>query len=336
VIPVRFVEPNFACQTVDLHGTVRKELHAADSAADLERRLQDRVDKGLIRSFQRVRAYDFRVWKRWASRESDRMHKAYSTGVPYSFNSRIWTTLREHLLHLFSGKCAFCEASFKSVSWGDAEHYRPKGAVTDENGAPVTSNDHPPKSHPGYWWLAYEVANLLPSCQLCNQPPGKMNKFPIAGRRAFGPQDQLDNEQPLILHPYSDASSPLDHVQFHPLQGEDDVVNAGLAFPKGGSEAGRQTIEACNLNREWLLEARRKEQNEARQRIGLALLEVVALYNRSTAGGPQLPVAVRDEIRFGPIRIRSEYAVGARPFSAAALAEVDSYLSDLRGTVTID
>ncbi|MEF9674035.1 hypothetical protein QNM99_25505 [Pseudomonas sp. PCH446] len=39
----------------------------------------------------------------------------------------------------------------------DVEHYRPKGAVSED------------ASHPGYWWVAMDWDNLLPSCIDCNR-----------------------------------------------------------------------------------------------------------------------------------------------------------------------
>ena len=63
-------------------------------------------------------------------------------------------------------KCAYCEASTASVSYGDVEHYRPKSR---------------------YWWLAYCLDNLLASCTLCNQR-FKRASFPCDGERMAAPQ----------------------------------------------------------------------------------------------------------------------------------------------------
>jgi hypothetical protein len=58
---------------------------------------------------------------------------------------------------LFKRKCAYCETKYEATAARDVEHFRPKGAVAK---AP---------QHPGYWWLAAEWTNLLPSCPACNQ-----------------------------------------------------------------------------------------------------------------------------------------------------------------------
>ena len=71
----------------------------------------------------------------------------------------------------FFGKCAYCESLITNNQPGDVDHYRPKGRVMDANNKPVmitTALGENP--HPGYYWLAYQFSNLLPSCIDCNRP----------------------------------------------------------------------------------------------------------------------------------------------------------------------
>ncbi|HLC17234.1 MAG TPA: hypothetical protein VJL89_13515 [Thermodesulfovibrionia bacterium] len=98
----------------------------------------------------------------------------------------------------FHGKCAYCECYITNFQRGDIEHFRPKLAVTDKNDNPI--------QHPGYYWLAYDWQNLLPSCQICNQPSkigdkkiGKHNRFPVNGNHARTPAEVKD-EKPLLIH----------------------------------------------------------------------------------------------------------------------------------------
>jgi uncharacterized protein (TIGR02646 family) len=135
-------------------------------------------------------------------------------------------------------KCAFCESSVSHVSYGDVEHYRPKAAVAQKEGDRY--------DQPGYYWLAYEWANLFFCCQLCNQR-FKRNLFPLRNpkQRARSHRGRLTREKPLLLDP-SDTE-PTDHVTFH---GE-------LAVPVGGSLEGQTTIEVMGLNRTELLAKRR-------------------------------------------------------------------------------
>ncbi|MFX1554713.1 MAG: hypothetical protein ACFFBV_12360, partial [Promethearchaeota archaeon] len=87
----------------------------------------------------------------------------------------------------FGGKCAYCETQIVSDQYGDMEHYRPKNAVTDENGEEIKKEGENGQTitHPGYYWLAYDWQNLLLTCEMCNRPNpgnkniGKHNKFPV-------------------------------------------------------------------------------------------------------------------------------------------------------------
>lgn len=69
--------------------------------------------------------------------------------------------VRTALDQLFHGKCAYCETSYAASAPVDIEHYRPKGGVSE---APV---------HGGYWWIAMQWENLLPSCIDCNRKRGQ-------------------------------------------------------------------------------------------------------------------------------------------------------------------
>lgn len=88
--------------------------------------------------------------------------RAYYTTLPrprasFDFDAYSKYEVCLELDRIFWGKCAYCEASYQAVSARNVDHYRPKGAVAED------------PSHPGYWWLAAEWANLLPSCLACNQ-----------------------------------------------------------------------------------------------------------------------------------------------------------------------
>lgn len=75
-----------------------------------------------------------------------------------------WGVTKNQLFIETKGKCAYCEADTKIVSYGDVEHYRPKSI---------------------YWWLAYCYDNYLVSCAICNQVH-KKDKFPTLNTRMLG------------------------------------------------------------------------------------------------------------------------------------------------------
>ena len=92
---------------------------------------------------------------------------------------------------MFGQKCCYCESDYGAVAPTDIEHYRPKGAILDPDGK---------IRKPGYYWLAAEWTNLLPSCIDCNRErgheyedgrevTGKANKFPLVDetKRAAAP-----------------------------------------------------------------------------------------------------------------------------------------------------
>ncbi|WFU61273.1 hypothetical protein [Bradyrhizobium brasilense] len=141
--------------------------------------------------------------------------------------------VKKRLEDLFHGKCAYCESLYASQAPVDVEHYRPKGSVEGD------------PAHPGYWWLAAEWTNLLPSCLDCNRrrkqvvptisaglavlyegmKTGKQDSFPVLGRRATAEPDDLSSERPLLLDPTRD--DPDKHLAFW-LGGD---RGAGLVYP---------------------------------------------------------------------------------------------------------
>lgn len=178
--------------------------------------------------------------------------------------------VKRRLDELFHGKCAYCETFYSASAPVDVEHYRPKGAVSEDD------------SHPGYWWLAAVWTNLLPSCIDCNRkrvqrapPPstslvelfehsaaskfrasqsGKKDSFPIAadGKRLTGESVAYDEEKALLLDPTRD--DPAEHLKF------DLTTSLGLVVPVevngNPSERGAMSIQVYGLNRLGLVQDR--------------------------------------------------------------------------------
>lgn len=129
-------------------------------------------------------------------------------------------------------KCCYCESLAKPF---EVEHYRPKGKVSQRRGEAVEP--------PGYYWLAYEWANLLYACVLCNQArrdeygaaTGKGTLFPLTdpAQRARSHHMSLADESPLLLNPYEE--DPELHIKYN------------RNVPRGLTEKGRQTIEVLRL-----------------------------------------------------------------------------------------
>jgi uncharacterized protein (TIGR02646 family) len=163
---------------------------------------------------------------------------------------------------LFHGKCAYCESRYAGVQPMDVEHWRPKGEVVDETAGSIK---------PGYYWLAAEWDNLLPSCIDCNRARtqfdamerkdivlGKKNQFPVEdpGVRTKRHEEDPDftggSETPLLINPCLEDPEAL-------LQYDED----GLILPKAQdstSFAHRRaaaSIRVYALNRADLVAERR-------------------------------------------------------------------------------
>ncbi|WP_439630928.1 hypothetical protein [Gemmata sp.] len=189
-------------------------------------------------------------------------------------------------------KCAFCESRFDHTGYGDVEHYRPKAGYKQRASDSLR--------RPGYYWLAYEWANLFYSCQLCNQQ-FKRNLFPLAdGRhRARSHGADLTRERPLIVNPVS--HDPAAYLGFR----------KEYAFAIRGCREGRATIAVLGLNRDALAEKRRERVEDLeRHRQTLAALRDFVATNPVPALVAR--VAVHEGVLREAIEDRAEYAAMAR------------------------
>ncbi|TBD71744.1 HNH endonuclease family protein [Rhizobium ruizarguesonis] len=175
----------------------------------------------------------------------------------FSFREYKNPAIAEALEKLFHGKCAYCETVIATVQPTDIEHYRPKGGVI------INSR----LKKPGYYWLAADWDNLLPSCIFCNRPNrhelpeherkravGKGNEFPLEddARRVSRHDENIENEVPLILNPCG-PDDPDEHLAFEP----DGSVRA-RKIGNTTSAKGEATIRHLALQRPALRRERKK------------------------------------------------------------------------------
>lgn len=285
-----FNVPNYRCTVTDEHDDQHRWLTHANSEAELRQRLER---KGY--TVINIHEYDF---TNWLERANERNREAIES-VPrgdseFEFTDSLWKELKLHLFEQYSNKCAYCESTVFPVSRGDVEHYRPKKGVSGEPG------------HHGYYWLAYDTKNMLPSCERCNRPPGKGNHFPVVGPRASSPEDNITLEQPLLLNPTHEPDLN-QHLLFHPGIFHEDEKPTYLGTVSGRSEAGTTSIEVYKLNRPDLVGARIAEQESYLQTIQVAL---------SQHGFGALKKAMAN--------IRS----GNHKYSAAVLAHIQRWMAE--------
>lgn len=196
------------------------------------------------------------------------------------FNAYRSDDVKDTLDRQFSHKCAYCESSYAAVMPLDVEHFRPKAKVSiraaDAEKAVLTP--------PGYYWLASDWHNLLPSCADCNRPrrqelpqnlratAGKANQFPVRDERKRATAPGAEQKEPrLLLHPYFD--DPRQHLRF---VNEPDGFRDGEVepAPRGKrrlpSPQGKASIEVYALQRRGLIDARKA----MLVRVRLALVDV--------------------------------------------------------------
>jgi uncharacterized protein (TIGR02646 family) len=197
-----------------------------------------------------------------ADRESRnaKAHYADPATRSESFTFRVYkhTQVKAVLNQAFHFKCAYCESSFDATAPVDIEHFRPKLAVKREDGQLVK---------PGYYWLAAEWDNLLPSCIDCNRArihdhagmedpelSGKANLFPIQGDNRLNLDPGAEKgEKRHLIHPCRDT------VEIFFVYKSDEPGVSMLASDGISSASKRKadkSIEVYGLNRIGLVRAR--------------------------------------------------------------------------------
>lgn len=200
----------------------------------------------------RVEEPRHRAWKRWnraCDSATQLLEISVATGAAIVFKEKLHRPKTIRRIYFFSGhapffaKCAYCESALELID-GDIDHFRPRA---------------------GYFWLAYQWTNLLPTCKTCNQVY-KRAQFPVEGQKATSAAD-LPAERPLLLDPLGDdpAADPIRHLE---------VDESGTIV--GKSLRGTTTIQVLGLDRDSLRRQRRH-----------AYLAVEALVRRAKDGEVQ-------------------------------------------------
>jgi uncharacterized protein (TIGR02646 family) len=224
----------------------------------------------------------------------------------------------DSLNRLFNFKCAYCETSYEASAPVDVEHYRPKGGVVI-NGL-LTA--------PGYYWLAADWSNLLPSCIDCNRArtqkspdadprvSGKANLFPLASEetRATAP-GQERRERRLLLHPLRDR--PDRHLEFL----EDGNVRPRRSGSGRESPKGKASIDVCGLRRDGLV---RRRAGSARQLRAWLRVAQRAAQQLNTAPDERAEADLREALEQISSRVSrdADYSEMARQLAQPVLGEL--------------
>lgn len=181
-----------------------------------------------------------------------------------SFDYKVYSdsNVKEALIKLFKGKCAYCESKFLHVYSGDVEHFRPKGKIEEAN---------PQK--PGYYWLAADWDNLFLSCRNCNQTL-KHEVFGVTGKTTLGKLNQF----PLVdtssyvrshNHPIGISSEDNHRLLIDPCKDlpEHHIEYTSEGVIKGKDDRGKTSIKVYALQRVPLVQSREKKQIEINAQI---------------------------------------------------------------------
>jgi hypothetical protein len=286
MIPMKFVPPNYRARVSK--GTGQKRwwrLERGESEAEIRSRLES-----LELTIHALDPYDFATWLATAKDETALVIQARKDGSQYEWNESLWGELKDYLFRVFYQKCAYCEGARGAVTSGAVEHYRPKSGVSEDT------------THPGYYWLAYDLGNYVPVCSECNSIKGK--RFPILneGKRARKPGDDLEEEGALLLNPY-EGDRVRNEFSYKVIWGSKTFCSKIISVaPK--SHRAEVSIEVLGLNRDRLPERR-------------------AEVHSQILGQFVMSMAVR------PNPILEALKEGQKEYSAATLAALEEMLGEL-------
>ncbi len=118
--------------------------------------------------------------------------------------------IKEALVEMFHGKCAYCESRISHIDYGHIDHFRPK-------------------SEARFRHLTFDWSNLFLACPRCNGPEHKGTHFP----------EQNEGGPP--INPCDDI--PDEHLDFF------YDSQCGVATATYKTERGRVSIDLFGLNR---------------------------------------------------------------------------------------
>jgi len=216
--------------------------------------------------------------------------------------------VKQCLLAAQHNKCCYCESKFRSTSYGDIEHYRPKGAVKREPGAK--------KEYPGYHWLANEWENLLVSCQICNQQHKGM-LFPLRNpeARARSYYEDVSAEEPLLINP--GTQDPRKHIGFSNEE------------PVAYDDIGQTTIEVLGLRRTDLQEERLEKYKKLKEELTMVVAASLSELNKEGGSSEHPPLSNVGKFIEAATRPDNEFCSMSQDFILEWLAKAKQHMEGL-------
>ncbi len=287
-------------------GRAPRVLVAEDSAAARERR---RAANHYQDPAKRSKAFHFKVYKH--------------ADVKSALNKR------------FHFKCAYCESRYGPMAPVDIEHFRPKSAVVVRDSRLIK---------PGYYWLASEWSNLLPSCIDCNRArihpladadnepalTGKANLFPIEGddRGSAEMNPGVEKgESRLLLDPCRDH--PESHLVF--VRDGAFILVQPVRRNSGTSRKGRTSVRVYGLNRRELVEERADRRLRIVNQLGSVMQAIALLRPEPGAERLQRNLAARLRELEMLAGADQEYAGMSRQWIDRALEQLNPEIEQILG-----
>ncbi len=141
--------------------------------------------------------------------------------------------IKDALVAMFHGKCAYCESQIRAVAYGHIEHFYPKSTYVDKT---------------------FEWDNLLLACEICNGPGHKGDDFPLDA-----------DGNPLLIDPTDGVTEPSAHLTFS----WDPQV--GLAYVYGRDARGKEVVRTFDLNGERGRDALLRERSQYLKKLWVIL-----------------------------------------------------------------
>ncbi|WP_282019108.1 retron system putative HNH endonuclease [Salegentibacter mishustinae] len=166
--------------------------------------------------------------------------------------------VKDALIRLFNGKCAYCESKITITSPIDKEHFRPKTKINTGVGPKIR----------GYYWLAADWDNLLSACAHCNRTgthetdlddqfvAGKLDYFPLLDetkRAAYGNDLKEEEKVRLLINPCIDKPEKL--ISYN----KDGEITPSIGITEKEEKMVQTSIDTFGLHRSELHKERREK-----------------------------------------------------------------------------
>lgn len=228
--------------------------------------------------------------------------KAALKALHEAVNSRsaVWALASPALIKASEGKCWYCEKR-EDRSDKPVDHFRPKGRV------------HGAKSHPGYWWKAFDWRNLRLSCTYCNSRRRDVETGYVGGKQDYFPVIEPPQRQQSEGDP-EDRPELLD-----PLVDEDTkkltFLTNGFSAPADEDEASEAHIRARSSIRLYHLD--HTSLVRERKQIAIDIRELVKEGQRAVEEGDKEARSRVKKALIRKARHKAELSTAARIYLGA-------------------